>query len=394
MKKPVFVLCIKAQSFSGQQFALDILVKGLHDRGWNISKLELPIVDRSTQDLTNTFSTVWNILQLLPRMLLIWSKVLFLPRNCILYVGLGQTKFSLIREGFPILLSGIFKRYDGVVIALHGSNFMNWTEKDFETKFFLAISKSADVISVLGPTQYKKMIWLGIPENKLVIIDNTCLLSETSNIEITSKHQEFSNITLKNKTKILFLSSLIESKGYVQFVEAIAYLSKNSSLLIEATLCGKAIFKQEENQRFNSLESVRSWLKQTIDEINTSPNVHLQWIEGAIGEEKEKLFLQSQIFVLPTFYKTEAQPIVLLEALASGCVIITTKVGEIESTVNTETAVFLNECSSTEIAKAIEVLILDVVSRREMAIKGLQLFQTRFSYNQYIHKWENTIKTL
>jgi glycosyltransferase involved in cell wall biosynthesis len=394
MKKSVFVLCIKAQSFSGQQFALDIVVQGLHDRGWDISKLELPIIDRTTKGLTGSFSTVLNIMQLLPRMLLIWSKVVFLSRNCILYIGLGQTKFSLIREGFPILLSGISKRFDGVVIALNGSNFMNWTEKDFETKLFLAISNFADVISVVGPTQYKKMIWLGIPENKLVIMDNTCLLRETSNVAIESKHQQAPDEFSENKIKILFLSSLIESKGYVQFVEAIAHLSKNTSLSIEATLCGKAIFKQEANQKFNSIEAVKSWLNQTIDEINTSPTVHIQWIEGAIGEEKEKLFLQSQIFVLPTFYKTEAQPIVLLEALASGCAIITTKVGEIESTLDTDTAVFLDKCSASETAKAIEVLMLDATGRKEMAINGLQLFQTRFSFSQHIEKWESIIKNL
>jgi len=47
------------------------------------------------------------------------------------------------------------------------------------------------------------------------------------------------------------------------------------------------------------------------------------------GNKKKELLLQSNIFIFPTYYPNEAQPICSLEAMATGNVIITTKQGGI-----------------------------------------------------------------
>ena len=47
------------------------------------------------------------------------------------------------------------------------------------------------------------------------------------------------------------------------------------------------------------------------------------------GERKKELYLSSHIFCLPTYYPYEGQPISILEAYATGCVVITTPHGGI-----------------------------------------------------------------
>jgi glycosyltransferase involved in cell wall biosynthesis len=383
--KNIIVLYVSLSSFSGQQFAIEIVMKGLSERGWNISSLKIPALERTDKIHSNLICLSVEILRILWPTLLIWCKLILSRRDLILYAGLGQSKFALLREGLPIIMSSKIKKFSGVIISLHGSNFMSWNRECFEFKIFSLVVANADKISVLGPAQYNKMISLGIPQCKLIIMDNTCLLPELTDDQVKYKH----NNKLHDRLNVLFLSSLIESKGYIQFVEAIAILAKKDSCNLDVILCGKTIFNQQTDRIFTSIESVRDWLKSKTAKINASANVRIRWIEGAVGAEKQKLFTQAHIFILPTQYKTEAQPIVILESLASGCTVITTTVGEINGTVDSNTAVFLKECSPLEIANAIENLLQDTNLRIEMAIKGLNLFKERFNYIKHIDDWES-----
>jgi glycosyltransferase involved in cell wall biosynthesis len=385
MQKKIVALYANNNTFSGQRFAIETVINGLSDRGWNVLALKLPALNRNDKIETNIFHFVTEISKIALPTLLIWLKVILSRRDLILYAGLGQTKFSLLREGLPIIIAANIKKFSGVIISLHGSDFMNWSNECFEFKIFSMIARTANKISVLGSTQYSKMISLNIPKDKLIIMDNTCLLPETSDDEIKVKHGKYE---LDTKLNVLFLSSLIEAKGYIQFVESIGHLAEKSSCHVEAILCGKTIFNQHTDRVFTSITSVRDWLKLKMEEINDSSNVRIQWIEGAIGEEKQKLFDKAHIFVLPTQYKTEAQPIVIIESLASGCAVITTAVGEIPGTVDNSTAIFLQECSPLEISNAIENLIVDTHARMQMALKGLELYKKRFSYTKHIDNWE------
>jgi glycosyltransferase involved in cell wall biosynthesis len=385
MKKTIVALYATATGFSGQLFAVETVVKGLSERGWNVLSVKVPSVDRSTDTRNGILQNSLDILRVISPLVIAWIKIVFMARDRILYVCLGQTTFSLLREGLAVVLSASIKKFSGVVISLHGSDFMSWQQGELKTKIFLKIAQKAHFISILGRNQYAKMIQLGVAPEKVFIMDNTSLLSVISNDDLVDKHTKS---WPENQINVLFLSSLIESKGYIQFVESIAYLAKYSKYPLSATLCGKTIFHNQ-SSRFSSLDEVRAWLEKKMIEINDSPNVKIQWIEGAVGEEKQNLFRQSHIFVLPTQYKTEAQPIVLLEALASGCVIVTTTVGEITSTVDENTAFFLSDCLPESIGISIENLCLDSKTRIEMAVKGVQLFEQRFEFKHHIDRWEN-----
>ena len=95
----------------------------------------------------------------------------------------------------------------------------------------------------------------------------------------------------------------------------------------------------ERGDRFTTAQAATEWIQRRCEEINASAAVRIEWVQGAFGREKDELFRHAHIFVLPS--KTEGQPLVLLEALASGCAVIATNVGGIPETVDADTAILL-----------------------------------------------------
>ncbi|MGL5804235.1 MAG: glycosyltransferase family 4 protein [Xenococcaceae cyanobacterium] len=384
LAKKIVAFYAVGTGFSGQRFATEILLRGLKQKEWQIKEVGTPSFDRvGEQNKFITLSVFFG------KLLITCAKGLVIAlSNQIIYVNLGQSKLALIREGFPLLIRSFLPFKKPGIISLHGSVFLNWSKNNLETKLLCQITKAANYITILGPNHQKKLIELGIPKEKIAIVDNTCLLEPLTETEVLQKQQ------IVEPIKILHLSSLVETKGYLEFVESIRKLSSTSNLKIDAVLCGKITDRKQDNLRFPDPNDAKQWIEKQIESINKSARVRLYWIDGAVGEEKAKLFREAHIFVLPTRYKVEAQPIVILEALASGCAVITTKVGEITSTLSDSFALLLDDYSSVAIAEAIEELINNCDRRREFAINGLSLFDRRFSFTKHIERWEELLKNL
>jgi glycosyltransferase involved in cell wall biosynthesis len=392
MKNSIVAFYPTSKSFSGQRFASELLIEGLRKSGWNIRLVNSPALDRLSEGTINRLLFPFQALKLI----LVWMKVLIYGwSHQILYVNLGQTKFALLRDGLPLLIRKLLYSYKAAVISLHGSLFMTWKYQFFKAKLFRAITQQANYITVLGTQQKLKLVELGITAEKIVVIDNTCSVPAISEEEILLKQNPVipSNTSTQPVT-ILYLSSLIETKGYPEFVEAIAHLATTTEFAIDAILCGNINIGRNEGNLFSTHSEAKAWIETKINQINQSPSVRLRWLDGAVGEEKEQLFRQAQIFVLPSRYKVEAQPIAIIEALASGCAVITTKVGEIPSTVSMATAVLLDECSSDAITKAIRDLCEFPDKRQQIALNGLNLFNRRFSYEQHISQWKCLLQKL
>ena len=172
-----------------------------------------------------------------------------------------------------------------------------------------------------------------------------------------------------------------------------AILARAGCTPAEATLCGR-VLRADDDARFSAADQARDWIQHRLHEINRSDVVHLEWVKGAHGKEKEMLYQAAHVFVLPTRYPVESQPITILEALASGCAVITTKVGEIPTTVDEGTAILLDDGSAASIADAVTLLWLDGQHRQQLALKGLALFMWRFSHSQYLDRWEALLSHL
>ncbi len=359
------------QALTGQVAATLTLLGILKNEGWVIRRLHPPALERSSR------YPFFAKLKYFSRLLITWVKSPFyaFSRSDFIYLNTGQTPISLLRDLVPFRIL-CFITGAPAVISLHGSVFMSWESATPAFKLFRALVKTADAVTVLGQSQQQKFISLGIPAGKVVILPNTCDLSPIQESDLAAK---FSSA---EPFHILFLSNLIDSKGYPAFLEAMELLSQQTDLKVKITLCGK-LLQSDFGARFSSREEAAAWIESILARIRQNPSFTIEWVQGAYGSEKQDLFRSAHLFIFPSQYAVEAQPIVLLEAMASGNAIITSKVGEIPETV-ANAAVLLETVTPEEIASQTLALLQSPSSLSTLAHNGLDLFTRR--YSREIHK--------
>jgi glycosyltransferase involved in cell wall biosynthesis len=108
--------------------------------------------------------------------------------------------------------------------------------------------------------------------------------------------------------RVLFLSNLLPGKGHEELLQACQSLSPAIASRFRFDFAGG--FESETDEvRFKSAVG-------DLAGVAYHGIVH--------GEAKRALLAQAHIFCLPTFYPYEGQPISILEAYASGCVVLAT----------------------------------------------------------------------
>ena len=95
--------------------------------------------------------------------------------------------------------------------------------------------------------------------------------------------------------------------------------------------------------------------------------------------------------MLPTRYAVEAQPLVLLEAMASGCAIVTTTVGEIPTILDEECAAFLRAGAASELGSVLAQLVSEPAKVRRLARAAHQRYVERYQLSQHLDGWENRL---
>ena len=369
--KKILFLYPDPPGFSGQRRAAELMLDVLEDsEQFSLIPVKLPGRPKTGGGLAASLKFLFTTVR---SVILVLFHALF-SRIDGLFIAACQTRSTLIREDIFTFLIRLLSRRSNLPIGfgLNGSNFTRWSGEEAVAKKFRKVLSKGKFVSVLGPTQ-KKIMEEKFSTNELtpMIVPNTCEFEMISEAEIREKQ------TNEKSINVLHLSSLMEPKGYIQVVQAIPKIASETHF----TVCGK-ITSTQYDQRFKSVSEASHWL-----EKESEKQPRLQWLKGAYGEEKKKLFLAAHIFVMPTDYPVEAQPLVLLEAMACGCVVVTTDVGEIGYMVDDSNAIILARKEAGLIAEAVNRLIDDRQLRIELAISARKRFLDRFSKKRNRSMW-------
>ena len=281
MKNKIYLAYIQTKTFSGQSAATELIKKSLSEEPFEFIDLPLCALDRSSNSKFKAY-VLWffNSLVILPAV-----ASLALSKRPVLHINLGQSFGSFSRVLWWFLPLRLVNKGMKIVISLHGSLFMSWSKTDLKARIFVHILRTARYITVLGPNQKNKLIQWGLSEGKVLIVPNTTELVKLNSNDIISKHNRHSNEPIN----LLHLSLLIESKGFPVYLKALEILSrKDLTTPINAVLCGPMAFTQY-CTKLKSAEKKASWISNEIGKINNSifGKVHVEWIQGAQGKEKE-----------------------------------------------------------------------------------------------------------
>ncbi len=388
MKKIYFSYVVQ-KNFSGQSRATEQIIESLDQSVYQLVVLNQYSFDRKKSKFIALIKWISNTLSISPKLI----KLMFESKP-IIHLSLGQEWASFIRIlwwYFPLVL---LKKVN-VVISLNGRNFQSWGKNAQIAKVFVWILSNAQLVTVVGPNQKNTLIErFHLPLEKVEIIPNT------SDFHGISKQELEKKFTNPSYIQVMFLSLLIESKGFKLFLDALLKIVREKELHypVRAFLCGTISFTKYCSFFKNSEEEVEKYIEHTIKEIEKAANerrldFQLTWINGIRGLEKVAIFENTHLFVLPTFFPTESQPLVLMEAMSAGCAIVTSKVGEIEYVVG-NSGNYLEEPSVGNLTDKIFDLIEDQKLLKDQAIEHLQKFNTNFSIDVYKLKWHTILNSI
>lgn len=264
----------------------------------------------------------------------------------IIYITPGQTFFGIVKYTLFILLGSIFKKQ--LIIHVHGNHlgdcyrelsgqkkrFFKYLLEKFSKGIVLSESLKNNLTPFLAPSQI--YILYNFAEDYLV----------------ANKKKDF------DKLKLVFLSNLMQEKGIIYLLDALCKLEEHH-IRYEAKIAGNidVNLSQVINDKISKLKFTN----------------YLGIVEN---KNKKELLYWSNVFVLPTYYKMEGQPISILEALASkNCIVTTNHAGIKDIIQDSKNGKFVVKESINSIFDTLEFLS-----------KNLQFIEDRAKFNQVYFK--------
>lgn len=307
---------------------------------------------------------IWLFLKLLIR--IIKAIIKFKPDLC--YYTPTSDGWGIYRDAITIFLM----RLCGKKIILH---FHNKGVKEFSAR------KTANIAYKII---FRKVKVILIAEQ---LYDDICKYVNKKDVYFlpngippTISNNEYEIIKCKRekrgeKVKLLFLSNLIKTKGIILLLEACRLL-KDKGISFECHYVG--------NKGTYSIEQ----FKGLINKYNLQNYI---FVHGPkYGIEKKEYFINSDIFIFPTYHETFG--LVLLEAMEYGLPCISTFEGGIPSIIdNMKNGILVEQKNTQQLYDAICLLIDNKELRISMGEYGRNIFMNRFKLEKFECNFKNIL---
>ena len=180
------------------------------------------------------------------------------------------------------------------------------------------------------------------------------------------KSSVYSQYKKAKKPVIFSLGLLVEKKGFTYLIGAMTMLKNKEAVLV---IGGEG--------------TERKHLEGLIIKYKLSERVKLV---GTIDADKTPAyFAGADLFVLPSIVdrqgETETLGVVLLEAMASGCPVVATRVGGIPDVVHEGTGVLVEQKNPKQLAEAIDNLLAEKKKRMLLGKKGRGRMLSHFVFD-------------
>lgn len=319
---------------------------------------QVEIVDLKKKGFTNGLNSFGRIIEIFK----ILRQVRKSQKNVdAIYFTISESLAGNIKDLIIYFLC--FRKLDRMLIHLHGGSIKRLLfEKNSLlysiNKFFI---KRLGGAIVLGESHVKTFSDI-LPQNKIYVVPN--FAEDYLFIDDNQLSKKFQDL---EELKILFLSNLINGKGFNDLLQA--YVSLDDVIKTKVSLDFAGEFESEsEKEKFL---------------LKIKPYNRIQYHGTVSGVEKKRLLFNAQVFCLPTSL-LEGQPISILEAYASGCVVVTTLPDGIADIFENEINGFIiQKKSPISIKTVIERLVLDPEKMYPIALGNRNFANLKFRISTY-----------
>lgn len=359
------------KAVTGVALAFDLLVEGVRSRA-----IPHQIVD-ATRGATVSKSGTFSISRAIDTLCvvgLVWRKLM---RCKIYYATMSTSSLGFIRDYLTVGFAKLLGRR--TVLHLHGGGFEDFytSQKPWLQRLIRSNLKRTDTIVVLGELLKEQFYCAGeFVEPKLVVVANGLTLG------VDEPVAEGKALTDDKRIELLHLSSLMPSKGFFDVLQAMEFLEKQSPGRYHLNLCGSFVdAKTETAIAVNDEASLGAY-------IETYGLLDYVTYHGQIrGEEKDKQFARANIFLLPTSYPWEGQPLSIIEALAfSTPVISCCHKGIPELVEDGKTGLFVKPEAPDSIASAVIEMTADSNIYSEMSRAAREHYESNFRRDVHLKR--------
>lgn len=313
-----------------------------------------------------------------------WQKILLLLRYCfkavtirlrhgiptLYYVPSPPKRASLYRDWVVMLLCRPFFRR--VVFHWHAVGLGEWLEceaRPWERFLTHALLGRADLAIVLSRfnesdsarlhPRHTRVVSNGIPDPcpdyAIRIAPHRATRTKTRLQQLSAKGPPQANQGIGDGVtpvaNVLFMAHCTRDKGLFDTVEGVrqanqALASSGSLLRFQLTVAGSFLTTQEraEFQALTAPAGVGAWVR------------HIGFISGP---QKDEALAATDIFCFPTYFANEGQPVNLIEAMAYGLPIVTTRWRAIPEFIPAAYPGLIDPRQPNQVAKALLALLPD-----------------------------------
>lgn len=300
---------------------------------------------------------------------------IFRSKADLYYFTISQTRGGNLRD--LIILKLLAMQQKKCLIHLHGGYYRQLVDRDISgwqrKANYRALENIAGAVVLSDSLKY--IFRAMVPEERIYVVencvDNQYLLTDT---ELQDKIRSVEEGKILH---ILWLSNFIKSKGYPLVLEMVKKEKERVSLgekkRFHFDFAG-AFFDAEEKREFETF-----LLENGLEEYVTYHGV-------VQDDEKRSLLKMCSVFILPTKYPKEGQPISILEAMGNGMFIISTNHAGIPDLVTDGINGIVKDDyeSAAYLYQLLQSLTVDEL--KKTAELNRSICMERFSETQYIHK--------
>lgn len=345
--KKVLLIGPLPEPTTGVSLANQVVSSVLKNEGYNVTEVNTSFSYLDEELGVFSFKKLWHNLKYNTQAFKVFS-------NHIIYFTPGQTFFGVLKYAVFIVFAALSRKR--IIIHIHGNHlgtaYHQMTGlKRWVTKKLMSLSSDGIVLS----ESLKPNLTPFLDEKNVHILPN--FAQEYLKTDITKDYAS---------PRFIYLSNLMQEKGIIIFLKALLEL-QNQNVSYQAQI-GGAVTKE-------------MWM-QVKPLLLQLKNVDYKGV--VMGEEKKALFEWGNVFVLPTYYKMEGQPISILEAMATGSLIITTTQGGIPDIIkNGEQGLFVEKQNVEDLVLKMKSIASNPKIISDIGVKNQAHFSKNFTMKAF-----------